>query len=193
MTLMFVAYLCTQLAYYYCSALGANPLYCDCQMKWLSEWIKRVYVEPGIARCAQPTTLEHQLVLTADLSKFMYVARLSRDCATINNCRCNESTTPPKKVIAKCDACAIQPCYHNGVCTSTRPQSYSCQCLPGYHGNVHSIMMCVYNVQHRRKMRKCNRRLLWSPLSEQRHVLGARSRSIQLQMCQRCRALKCAV
>jgi hypothetical protein len=29
------------------SALGGNPLYCDCHLGWLSSWIKTDYVEPG--------------------------------------------------------------------------------------------------------------------------------------------------
>ena len=34
-----------------CRALGSNPFYCDCNMKWLSDWVKTDYIEPGIAKC----------------------------------------------------------------------------------------------------------------------------------------------
>ncbi|XP_076315849.1 protein slit-like [Tachypleus tridentatus] len=52
-------------------ALGANPLYCDCTLKWLSDWIKRDYIEPGIARCAEPRLMKNKLVLTAPSSHFL--------------------------------------------------------------------------------------------------------------------------
>ena len=54
-----------------CSALGANPLYCDCNLRWLSEWIKQDYIEPGIARCAEPRSMKDKLVLTAASSGFV--------------------------------------------------------------------------------------------------------------------------
>lgn len=28
-------------------ALGANPLYCNCEMRWLSQWVKAGFKEPG--------------------------------------------------------------------------------------------------------------------------------------------------
>ena len=51
-------------------ALGSNPLYCDCGLRWLSDWVKGDYVEPGIARCAEPRQLKDKLVLTTPSSKF---------------------------------------------------------------------------------------------------------------------------
>jgi slit protein 2 len=41
-------------------------------LRWLSEWIKQQYVEPGIARCYEPKSMQHQLVLTAALDSFVY-------------------------------------------------------------------------------------------------------------------------
>lgn len=29
------------------SALGANPLYCNCDLRWLSQWVKAGFKEPG--------------------------------------------------------------------------------------------------------------------------------------------------
>ena len=40
-------------------------------MRWLSEWIKRQYVEPGIAKCYEPKSMEHQLVLSTPLDSFV--------------------------------------------------------------------------------------------------------------------------
>lgn len=52
------------------SALGANPLHCDCHMQWLSDWVKSGYKEPGIARCAGPGDMADKLLLTTPSKKF---------------------------------------------------------------------------------------------------------------------------
>lgn len=31
-------------------ALGANPLYCNCDLRWLSQWVKAGFKEPGKRR-----------------------------------------------------------------------------------------------------------------------------------------------
>lgn len=51
-------------------AIGANPLYCDCHLRWLSDWVKTGYKEPGIARCAGPQGMEGKLLLTTPAKKF---------------------------------------------------------------------------------------------------------------------------
>lgn len=51
-------------------AIGANPLYCDCNMQWLSDWVKSEYKEPGIARCAGPGEMADKLLLTTPSKKF---------------------------------------------------------------------------------------------------------------------------
>ena len=51
-------------------ALGSNPFYCDCNLRWLAEWVKRDYVEPGIARCAEPILLRDKLLLTSPADHF---------------------------------------------------------------------------------------------------------------------------
>ncbi|GBP69409.1 Protein slit [Eumeta japonica] len=55
------------------SALGSNPLYCDCSARWLSEWVKNVgeYVEPGIARCTEPPQMRDKLILSTQSSAFV--------------------------------------------------------------------------------------------------------------------------
>jgi len=53
-----------------CSALGGNPLYCDCHLGWLSSWIKTDYVEPGIARCTGPSQMANKLLLTSPIFFF---------------------------------------------------------------------------------------------------------------------------
>ncbi|XP_076372429.1 protein slit-like isoform X3 [Tachypleus tridentatus] len=98
-------------------ALGANPLYCDCSLKWLSDWIKRDYIEPGIARCAEPRLMKDKLVLTAPSNHFI----------------CTDKPEPD--VLAKCDACYTFPCRNGATCISKPLREYECICPPGYHGN----------------------------------------------------------
>lgn len=54
-------------------AMGANPLYCDCSLAWFSDWVKGDFVEPGIARCAEPATMRDKLVLTTPAHAFKCV------------------------------------------------------------------------------------------------------------------------
>ena len=51
-------------------ALGLNPFYCDCNLAWLSSWIKNDYIEPGIARCHGPPLLANKLILTTPIYYF---------------------------------------------------------------------------------------------------------------------------
>lgn len=51
-------------------ALGSNPLYCDCHLQWLAEWVKKDFVEPGIAKCAEPAYMKDKLILNTPVSAF---------------------------------------------------------------------------------------------------------------------------
>lgn len=51
-------------------ALGTNPLHCDCSLRWLSEWVKAGYKEPGIARCSSPESMADRLLLTTPTHRF---------------------------------------------------------------------------------------------------------------------------
>ena len=51
-------------------ALGSNPFNCDCKLRWLSEWVKRDYIEPGIAKCSYPSQLQDKLILTTPSDHF---------------------------------------------------------------------------------------------------------------------------
>ncbi|KAF8787753.1 Protein slit like protein [Argiope bruennichi] len=97
-------------------ALGANPLYCDCNLRWLSEWIKQDYIEPGIARCAEPRSMKDKLVLTAASDGFVCTGK------------------PEAEVLAKCDACYTFPCQNGATCKPKPLRDYECICAPGYHG-----------------------------------------------------------
>ncbi|CAG0890581.1 unnamed protein product [Darwinula stevensoni] len=107
-------------------ALGSNPLFCDCHLQWLSEWVKRDYVEPGIAKCHDPAPMRDQLILTAPSASFT----------------CKEPAPP--HVLAKCDACFNFPCRNGGTCESQPMKNFTCLCGPGYYGSQceHAIDAC---------------------------------------------------
>ncbi|XP_022707108.1 protein slit-like [Varroa jacobsoni] len=104
-------------------ALGSNPLYCDCQMRWASDWIKKDFIEPGIARCAEPPHMKDKLVLTAPSNAFVCTQRA------------------PAHIRAKCDACFTFPCENGATCTSLVMRKYECSCAPGFHGD-----RCQYTI-----------------------------------------------
>ncbi|XP_055874290.1 slit homolog 2 protein-like isoform X2 [Biomphalaria glabrata] len=98
-------------------ALGGNPLFCDCKLKWLSDWIKRDYIEPGIASCSGPPNMKSKLLLSSPSSYF-------------------ECKGDPDPIIAqKCDVCLTNPCKNSGKCTTVEFKSFSCACAPGFHGD----------------------------------------------------------
>ncbi|XP_066950508.1 protein slit-like isoform X2 [Macrobrachium rosenbergii] len=104
-------------------ALGANPLYCDCSLGWLSKWVKGDFVEPGIARCAEPRPMRDKLILTTPPEMFQCTERV------------------PDEVLAKCDLCYTRPCQNGGTCRSGPGQEYECLCPPGFHG-----LECQYKI-----------------------------------------------
>ncbi|KAI8480481.1 Slit 2 protein, partial [Branchiostoma belcheri] len=106
-------------------ALGANPLYCDCHLVWLSDWVKKDFIEPGIAKCAGPKqTMADKLLLTAPSRNFV----------------CSEEG-PDLEILAKCEPCLSGPCQHNGTCVEDPGLSYSCTCQEGFTGrNCETIL-----------------------------------------------------
>lgn len=66
-------------------AIGANPLYCDCNMQWLSDWVKSEYKEPGIARCAGPGEMADKLLLTTPSKKFTCQGMVFNHCPSSVN------------------------------------------------------------------------------------------------------------
>jgi len=110
-------------------ALGNNPLYCDCNLKWLSDWIKEGYKEPGIAACQGPEGMGNNLLLTTPSFKF----------------QCYEKADPT--ILAKCNVCYTYPCQHSGTCHLVGFKQYRCECPASYHGEhcEHEIDACFGN------------------------------------------------
>ncbi|ALC41858.1 sli [Drosophila busckii] len=104
-------------------ALGSNPLYCDCSLKWFSDWIKLDYVEPGIARCAEPEQMKDKLILSTPSSNFVCRGRVRNE------------------ILAKCNACFEQPCQNKAQCLALPQRDYQCLCQPGYHGKHCEFMI----------------------------------------------------
>ncbi|XP_076460570.1 slit homolog 2 protein-like isoform X2 [Babylonia areolata] len=98
-------------------ALGGNPLNCDCNLKWLSDWIKKGWVEPGIAMCAGPRQMKSKLILFTDSSYF--------ECLS----------DPDPAVAQKCNVCLTKPCLNDGVCRLVEFKNFTCDCTPGFHGS----------------------------------------------------------
>ncbi|GAB6025016.1 hypothetical protein CHUAL_010127 [Chamberlinius hualienensis] len=109
-------------------ALGSNPFFCDCHLRWLSDWVKKDYVEPGIARCAEPMSMRDKLVLTTPSKNF--------------ECKVGKI---PSEILAKCDACYTFPCRNGATCRSLTNRKYECVCTPGFHGeNCEYIVDACY-------------------------------------------------
>uniref|UniRef100_A0A669PPJ3 Slit guidance ligand 3 n=1 Tax=Phasianus colchicus TaxID=9054 RepID=A0A669PPJ3_PHACC len=106
-------------------ALGTNPLHCDCNLRWLSEWVKAGYKEPGIARCSGPEAMVDRLLLTTPTHHF----------------QCKGS------VVSKCNPCLSNPCKNNGTCSNDPVEFYQCTCPFGFKGRDCSVPInsCIQN------------------------------------------------
>uniref|UniRef100_A0A7N6BTP4 Slit homolog 2 (Drosophila) n=1 Tax=Anabas testudineus TaxID=64144 RepID=A0A7N6BTP4_ANATE len=112
-------------------ALGANPLYCDCHMQWLSDWVKSGYKEPGIARCAGPGDMTDKLLLTTPSKKFT----------------CTGNWPVDLSIQAKCEPCLSNPCKNDGTCSNDPVHYYRCTCPYGFKGQncEEPIHACISN------------------------------------------------
>ncbi|XP_063498685.1 slit homolog 3 protein isoform X2 [Symphalangus syndactylus] len=110
-------------------ALGTNPLHCDCSLRWLSEWVKAGYKEPGIARCSSPEPMADRLLLTTPTHRFQ-----CKGPVDIN-------------IVAKCNACLSSPCKNNGTCTQDPVELYRCACPYSYKGKDCTVPIntCIQN------------------------------------------------
>uniref|UniRef100_A0A452SCC2 Slit homolog 2 protein n=1 Tax=Ursus americanus TaxID=9643 RepID=A0A452SCC2_URSAM len=110
-------------------AIGANPLYCDCNMQWLSDWVKSEYKEPGIARCAGPGEMADKLLLTTPSKKFTCQGPVD------------------VSILAKCNPCLSNPCKNDGTCNNDPVDFYRCTCPYGFKGQDCDVPIhaCISN------------------------------------------------
>jgi len=99
-------------------ALGSNPFYCDCDLKWLSDWVKTDYIEPGIAKCDSPPEMKDKLLLTSPSSLF----------------QCIGDVEPA--ILSKCDLCYTNPCQNGASCNPLPNRDFKCDCSPGFYGKT---------------------------------------------------------
>lgn len=119
-------------------ALGSNPLLCDCNLKWLSQWMKSQYIEPGIAKCSHPNSLSNHLVLTTPESSFKCQGKRIALYLSIQRNKRKATLLPlgetPQDILAKCDPCHMAPCQNNATCKAQHGLDFMCDCVPGYYG-----------------------------------------------------------
>lgn len=97
--------------------MGANPFYCDCNLRWLSKLIKESYIESGIARCAYPAHMENKLLLSTPDRLF--------ECGS----------TIESSILDKCSPCDENSCQNNAKCKPDYTNdSYECVCPEGTYG-----------------------------------------------------------
>ncbi len=135
--------------------MGLNPLHCDCNLAWLSTWIKSDYVEPGIARCSSPFNLANKLILTTPTHNFVCSENTQIEnrcnscykhkCSGNAKCTPRPSTNLPYQCTCapgfygdlcenKIDACFGQPCKNEGICRAINEDKYTCECRNGWEG-----------------------------------------------------------
>ncbi|CAG5989155.1 unnamed protein product [Menidia menidia] len=121
-------------------ALGANPLYCNCDLRWLSQWVKAGFKEPGIARCTGPPDMADRLLLTTPLNKFQCKGpadiSLMSKCAPCLAAPCQNNGTCGQDCEVTINACISFPCSNGGTChiQPGHEDHFRCECLPGYVG-----------------------------------------------------------
>lgn len=144
----------------FCRAIGANPLYCDCRLRWLSDWVKTGYKEPGIARCAGPQGMEGKLLLTTPAKKFECQGKKKKNETATTGGSIHSFNTEKNRqlnvmvfvfsffklliavsvcegevdplVLAKCNPCLSAPCHNQGICLRDPVDIYKCTCPEGF-------------------------------------------------------------
>ncbi|KAK3096058.1 hypothetical protein FSP39_022615 [Pinctada imbricata] len=136
-------------------ALGGNSLYCDCNLKWLSDWIKKDYVESGIASCIGPdsmrkqarTDLHHQnisSVLVKETRRFcLNVTSVIRNLvkmeghaklSTLKILRVSARLVTMDTNVNRKLTLVLEILVNTGACEVMDHGMFRCKCSPGYEG-----------------------------------------------------------
>lgn len=111
----------------YLSALGQNPLHCDCDLRWLNVYFRSKYLDNGIALCSSPQAMNQKSVFHTNPANF--------DCswATTASARYRRSDLS-EAVTSKCSPCSSRPCHDHGICEALTGMEYRCRCDAPYFG-----------------------------------------------------------
>ncbi|KAL8561823.1 hypothetical protein ACOMHN_046949 [Nucella lapillus] len=131
-------------------ALGGNPLNCDCNLKWLSDWMMvmmmMVRMMVVIALGGNPLNCDCNLKWLSDWIKKGWVEPGIAMCAGPRQMKSKlilftdssyfECLSDPDPAVAqKCNVCLTKPCLNDGVCRLVEFKNFTCQCTPGFHGH----------------------------------------------------------
>ncbi|KAG7275174.1 hypothetical protein CRUP_023762 [Coryphaenoides rupestris] len=132
-------------------AIGANPLYCDCRLLWLSSWVKSGYKEPGIARCGGP-------VEASVRSKCSPCA--SSPCQNRGSCQAHPTENVHLRFCVcpygfegslcqvNVDDCRDHGCENSAACVDG-VGNYTCLCPPFYTDGQHQQQQQQQQQQHK--------------------------------------------
>ncbi len=104
------------------SALGQNPLHCDCNLRWLNTFLQSKLLDNGVARCFTPKSMHLRSVFHSTPENF--------SCSHIGNLRDSAEAL----AMTKCLPCAQQPCLHEGRCRARTGIEFDCTCKAPFYG-----------------------------------------------------------
>ncbi len=61
----------------------SNPLICNCNLKWLKDWLKQTNIATGNPQCTFPIGLKNQAVSTIEDRDFKCDSRINNDLSVI--------------------------------------------------------------------------------------------------------------
>jgi len=89
--------------------LMSNPLVCNCQIKWLKDWLLLNNLATGNLKCISPASLNGKSLTDLQASVFA-------DCDTSQNFECDAQHSPDSSVILKS---SVSTCPHNCTCRNS--------------------------------------------------------------------------
>ncbi|KAA8588676.1 hypothetical protein FQN60_010021 [Etheostoma spectabile] len=113
-------------------ALGANPLYCNCDLRWLSQWVKAGFKEPGpvdISLMSKVKTVKYPSMPVSVSPALM------EEPASSNLAMKTTSGFEGQRCETNPDDCEDNDCENNSTCIDG-VNNYTCVCPPNYTGDL---------------------------------------------------------